>query len=151
MQVPFEQWFPLPLTLGTVLMFFVTLALVLAGSLVGLVIKELEVYQANGNPRSFKILSGENKLFLLLGVGIAVGFWIANMPAMYCFIYSTGLKTGLGTIRNYLEVKKNHNGSPASPPTSNVTASITGMGVMPPTSLPEQVTSRTPHVPPKAT
>jgi len=148
MQVPFEQWFPLPLTWGTVLMFFVTLALVLAGSLVGLIFKELEVYQAD-NPKPFKFLTGENKMFLFLGVGISFGFWIMNTNAVQCFVIPIGLKAGLGTIRNYFTVKKNHANGGASAPASNVTASITGMGTMPSVIFPEQVTVRTPHVPPK--
>ena len=106
MTVPFSEWFPLPVGLDTLLMFGVTVLLVMAGSVVGIVIKELEIYDPKKNPRP-SLLSVENKMFLALGAAVSVGFWIANIPAVDCFFYSTALKAGLGTLRNVVDRKRN--------------------------------------------
>ena len=106
MTIPFAEWFPLPVGLDTLLMFGVTVLLVMAGSVVGIVIKELEIYDPKKNPRP-SLLSVENKLFLTLGAAVSVGFWIANIPAVDCFFYSTALKAGLGTLRNVVDRKRN--------------------------------------------
>jgi len=103
----FVEWFPLAISFDTLLMYIVTLFLVMAGTLVGITIKELEVFNPNSNPTIYKLFSNENKLFLLLGMGVSVGFWIANIPAVECFTYSTVLKAGLGTLRNVIDKRRN--------------------------------------------
>ena len=101
--ITFEEWFPLVPEIGTILMYAVTLALVMAGTVVGIVIKELEVWDDKKANPHFNLASAQNKLFLILGAALSVGFWIANVGAMDCFIFSTVLKASLGTIRNFMD------------------------------------------------
>lgn len=101
--ITFEEWFPLVPEIGTVAMFLITLLLVMAGTVVGITIKELEVWdEKKANPH-FNLASAPNKILLILGGALSVGFWIANIGAIECFTYSTVIKTGLGTLRNVMD------------------------------------------------
>ena len=101
----FSDWFPFPLNMDTFLMFLFTLLLVFAGTVVGIVVKELEVYTPNANP-SFHLFTDENRLFLLLAVAISVGFWAFEVPFIECFVYATMLKVSLGTVLNVVFKKR---------------------------------------------
>lgn len=103
----FAEWFPLPIEFDTLLMLVITVVLVMAGTVVGIIVKELEIYNPNSNPRKFNIFSDENRMFMLLGIGVSIGFWISSIPAIECFVYSTGIKIGLGTLRNMIDKKRN--------------------------------------------
>ena len=103
----FAEWFPLPVGSDTLLMLAVTVVLVMAGTIVGIIVKELEIYNPNNNPKRFSLFNDENKMFMLLGLGLSIGFWISSVPAMECFVYSTGIKIGLGTVRNLIDRKRN--------------------------------------------
>ncbi len=93
--------------MDTLWVFAFTMLLVLAGTLVGILIKELEVYTPNQTPTgSFKLWTDENRMFVLLAIGIAVGFWAAHVGFIECFIYATMLKAALGTVLNIVFKKR---------------------------------------------
>ena len=103
----FSEWFPLPLNVDALAMLVVTVLLVMAGTVAGITIKELEILKPDtGNPTPRKLLTYENKLFLVLGGALSAGFWISHIPAFDCFLYSTMLKASLGTLRNYMTKKQ---------------------------------------------
>ena len=103
----FADWFPLPLEMGSLLALGVTIILVMAGTVCGIVIKELQITRPEGNPIKINLMTYEHKLFLILGGSLSIGFWISGIPAFDCFLASTALKAGLGTMRNVMEKKKN--------------------------------------------
>jgi len=81
----------------------------MSGSIVGILIKDFEVFgpqNGTGLPKRFKFWTDENKMYVLLGVFISVGFWAAKVEWVMCFVYATMLKAGLGTVMNIVFKKR---------------------------------------------
>lgn len=103
----FQDWFPFELSFDTLLIFLFTMFLVLAGTLAGIIIKELEVYIPGKTPTgSFKLWTDENRMFVMLSVVVGIGFWAARVGFIECFIYATMLKAALGTVLNIVFKKR---------------------------------------------
>ena len=103
----FQDWFPFDLSVDTLLIFLFTMFLVLAGTLAGIIIKELEVYIPGKTPTgSFKLWTDENRMFVLLSIVVGIGFWAAKVGFIECFIYATMLKAALGTVLNIVFKKR---------------------------------------------
>lgn len=102
----FSDWFPFDLTWDTLLLFVFTFILVMAGTLTGIIIKELEVFTPSSNGGHFRLWTDENRLFIMLGLAITVGFWAFRVGFAECFVYATMLKTALGTVLNVVFKKR---------------------------------------------
>lgn len=105
LSISLEEWFPLPLTFDTFVMWLIILFISSAGGIFGIAVKH---YQAH----NWK-LGWEDLTYYIMTVAMSVFFLInaASTPPSVCFAIPAGFNGGLGVVKNMYN--KRANGVPA--------------------------------------